>query len=247
MTRARAPARTRLLRPSTNVRMCILCRGKKKIKTGSACTCKSVRASCPPETHMDAFEVRLCEEVRRYRHLYDSSCKDYKNVQVTHSAWKEIALTRGKDEAKCRNKWKYLRDRFVKTKRIKGRGGATGSGSAMIPIYSALGWLSAFVKHRATPSNLTALENPPAHHPKSDVSSASECPAAAPSPSTSAVYDRTGQTLLTVNLSPIQTRLERLDRIGEQREDAGEEAQLCSDGGRHAQEMSTSAEVSGKI
>ncbi|XP_039620758.1 uncharacterized protein LOC120536461 isoform X3 [Polypterus senegalus] len=95
----------------------------------------------------------------------------------------------------------------------------------MSQIYSALDWLSEFDKHRATPSNLTALKSPTAHHPVSDV------PAAAPSPSTSAVYDRTGQPLLTVNLSPIgnaiQTRLRRLDRIGEQREDAGEGANFA--------------------
>lgn len=94
-----------------------------------------------------SFEERLAEEVRKYRHLYDTSQREYKDFQKMNNSWKEISQTLGKDEAVCTAKWKYLRDRFVKAKRkMKGK-----SGDA---IYTILSWLDSFVKFRETESNV---------------------------------------------------------------------------------------------
>ena len=69
------------------------------------------------QTNMDAFEELLCDEVRRYPHLYNPSLQYYKDAQMTTNSWGEIARTLGKEEKVCRAKWKYLRDRFVKIKK----------------------------------------------------------------------------------------------------------------------------------
>ncbi|XP_029104392.1 uncharacterized protein LOC114909421 [Scleropages formosus] len=97
--------------------------------------------------NMDKFEERLAEEVRKYRNLYDSSLKDYKNSQMTMNSWREIAKILGTDEHYCRHKWKCLRDRFVKaTKRMEGRAGEAVADSDMPYICITLFWLSSFVK-----------------------------------------------------------------------------------------------------
>ncbi|KAF0041624.1 hypothetical protein F2P81_005156 [Scophthalmus maximus] len=49
--------------------------------------------------------------VRRYRHLYDRSVREYKDPQLARSSWKEIASTLAKDDVFCRKLWKNLRDR----------------------------------------------------------------------------------------------------------------------------------------
>ena len=69
------------------------------------------------QSNMDAFEELLCDEVRRYPHLYNPSLQYYKDAQMTTTSWGEIARTLGKEEKVCRAKWKYLRDRFVKIKK----------------------------------------------------------------------------------------------------------------------------------
>ncbi|CAL8318375.1 unnamed protein product [Lota lota] len=99
------------------------------------------------------FEERLADEVRRYAHLYDSSQRDYKDLPKSNNSWKEIGTTLGKDEAICRAKWKYLRDRFSKAKRkmkwVKSGDGLYGV-AAVPRIYTMLSWLDSFIKHRET-------------------------------------------------------------------------------------------------
>ncbi|XP_016355770.1 transcription factor Adf-1-like [Sinocyclocheilus anshuiensis] len=98
------------------------------------------------------FEERLCEEVR-YPHLYNTSLKQYKDIQTCNNSWREVAQSLGKEESACRHKWKYLRDRFVTAKKkLKRRSGAPG-GRAVPSIVYLLSWLSDFVKHRDTDSN----------------------------------------------------------------------------------------------
>ncbi|XP_062381232.1 transcription factor Adf-1-like [Sardina pilchardus] len=92
------------------------------------------------------FEERLCEEVRRYPHLYNPSLKQYKDLQACNKSWREISQTLGREEFLCRNKWKYLRDRFVKAKKkLRGRSSDDGNVPRM---FSLLSWLTDYVNHR---------------------------------------------------------------------------------------------------
>ncbi|XP_028426304.1 zinc finger and SCAN domain-containing protein 12-like isoform X2 [Perca flavescens] len=98
---------------------------------------------------MDAcFEKELCEEVRRYPQLYDSS--KYRGHRTTSNAWQQIAQTLGRSELICRQKWKCLRDRYVKAKKKLKGGSGKASRSATAYIISMLDWLSGFINRGAT-------------------------------------------------------------------------------------------------
>ncbi|XP_053169755.1 zinc finger and BTB domain-containing protein 40-like [Scomber japonicus] len=96
-----------------------------------------------------SFEERLCEQIRRYPHIYNSSLREYKDNQLLLKSWRKVAQALGRDENFCRQKWKYLRDRYVRAKRkLKGR--RCGPYSPI--IISKLDWLSDFIRHRPTES-----------------------------------------------------------------------------------------------
>lgn len=99
------------------------------------------------------FDERLAEEVKQYRHLYDSSTRDYKDSLAAASSWQEIAQTVGLEEQICRVKWKNLRDRYVRAKRKMKPKSGDPSGAKEPPILQSLSWLSEFVKHRETETN----------------------------------------------------------------------------------------------
>ncbi|KAK2822806.1 hypothetical protein Q5P01_022871 [Channa striata] len=91
---------------------------------------------------MTKFEERLCEEVRKYRHLYDTSVREYRDPQRKSNSWREISRTLCSDQRTVKKRWKYIRDRFVKAKkRLKGPEGLKN-----IPaILESLSWLDTFV------------------------------------------------------------------------------------------------------
>ncbi|XP_062847653.1 uncharacterized protein LOC134310067 [Trichomycterus rosablanca] len=61
----------------------------------------------------------------------------------------------GKEETVCKKAWKNIRDRYVKAKKKShGRSGDPGGNKHVSPILVELGWLSQFVKHRSTDTNL---------------------------------------------------------------------------------------------
>ena len=59
---------------------------------------------------MDQFEKnRLSEEVRLYRHLYDTALKQHIDHVSSHNSWTEIGRTLRKEREFCK-----LRDGYVK-------------------------------------------------------------------------------------------------------------------------------------
>lgn len=58
---------------------------------------RTVRLASAPTAHapdnkMDSwFEERLCKEIRRYPHSYNSSFKQYRDSQMVLNSWREIA------------------------------------------------------------------------------------------------------------------------------------------------------------
>ncbi|XP_061570318.1 uncharacterized protein LOC133423982 isoform X2 [Cololabis saira] len=97
----------------------------------------------------EGFDERLCEEIRRYPHLYNSSGVHYRDANMCNTSWRKIAAKLGRSELFCRHKWKFLRDKFVRVKRKLQKKGAAVDGGAPVPrIYSLLCWLSDYVKHK---------------------------------------------------------------------------------------------------
>lgn len=100
------------------------------------------------------METKLSEQVRLNRHLYDPSMKEHRDFQRVQNSWKEIAEALGKDEVFCRKMWKNLRDKFVRMKRRSERRSGSIGGYRPTPLMRKLAWLTNFVKHRETETNL---------------------------------------------------------------------------------------------
>lgn len=109
---------------------------------------------------MDSFEDKLAEAVRKYEHLYNTSCKTYKDTQMTNNSWKEIARTLCTEESVCRKRWINLRDKFAKAKRrVQKKKSGDPGGRKLIPaLYTSLQWLDAHIKPRKTTTNMTVSQ-----------------------------------------------------------------------------------------
>ncbi|XP_029913187.1 transcription factor Adf-1-like [Myripristis murdjan] len=107
---------------------------------------------------MANFDDRLAEEVRKHPALYDSSSKGYKDTSSSVASWREIAQTLQIDENVCRQKWKNLRDKFVRAKRKVETRSGDGRKARVPCIVTQLHWLSTFVRHRETESHLPHSE-----------------------------------------------------------------------------------------
>ena len=96
---------------------------------------------------MADFEAKLCEEVQKYPHLYDSSLREHKDSGRVSNSWSEFASTLETPVEICKKKWRYIREQYVKCKKTaKGKSGDGRKGKSK---YDALlEWLSPFVKHR---------------------------------------------------------------------------------------------------
>ncbi|KAF1372378.1 hypothetical protein PFLUV_G00264760 [Perca fluviatilis] len=77
-----------------------------------------------------------------------SEDSEYNDRKISLNSWRQIAQTLGKSETACRQKWKSLRDRYVKAK-TRRKGGSSKTGRRAY-IISMLDWLSGFIKHRST-------------------------------------------------------------------------------------------------
>uniref|UniRef100_A0AAV2MAE7 MADF domain-containing protein n=1 Tax=Knipowitschia caucasica TaxID=637954 RepID=A0AAV2MAE7_KNICA len=111
---------------------------------------------------MDHVEERLCEEVRRYVHIYDANSRDYKDAQMTGNLWREISQTLGMDVAECQRRWRLVRYKFVRLKKkMVGRSGEAGDGQKVPGLFHSLSWLSPYVRHRErqTSTNVTERQS----------------------------------------------------------------------------------------
>lgn len=57
---------------------------------------------------MDVFEERLAEEVRRYKHLYDTTLPLFKTHDATLNSWGEMGTTLGCVPQVCLKMWKAI-------------------------------------------------------------------------------------------------------------------------------------------
>ncbi|XP_038135546.1 uncharacterized protein LOC119779815 [Cyprinodon tularosa] len=102
------------------------------------------------ENHeMKKLEERICEEVRKYPHLYDSRSPHHKDSKYSSNAWREIARNVGLDTAEAVRRWKNARDKFVRQRRDMR---AKKNGKRVPAFYLFMSWLEPFVNHRQTTS-----------------------------------------------------------------------------------------------
>jgi len=111
-------------------------------------------------TGMDSFEDQLAEAVRKYGNLYNTSSKTYKDTQMANNSWREIAQTLCTEESICRKRWRYLRDKFAKSKRCvqTKKSGDPGGRKSIPALYTLLQWLNDHIKHGVTTTNMTVSQ-----------------------------------------------------------------------------------------
>ncbi|XP_047455362.1 uncharacterized protein LOC125016739 isoform X1 [Mugil cephalus] len=103
---------------------------------------------------MAHVEQRLCEEVRRHKHLYDPSSPDYKDRHMAANSWNEISKNIGLDVSECMRRWKNVRDKYVRLrKKLISRSGDPCS-KRVPSLYIRLSWLEKYVKHRCDDGSL---------------------------------------------------------------------------------------------
>lgn len=103
---------------------------------------------------MDNFEAKLCQEVHKYPHLYDSSLTEYRDPIKIQNTWSIIAEKLTTDVNAVKKKWKYLRECYVKSRKSAQRRNSEGRLGKPIKYHDMLVWLSPFVKHRKTEPNM---------------------------------------------------------------------------------------------
>ncbi|XP_050101524.1 uncharacterized protein LOC126581716 [Anopheles aquasalis] len=99
-------------------------------------------------------EERLIELVRNHPYLYDTSNMYYRDVHKKEETWEEIAGTMGIQVTLAKKKWRCLRDRYMRSKKlIKG---TTGQATIKVQAIAALEFLEPFIQPRSTNSNVLA-------------------------------------------------------------------------------------------
>lgn len=95
------------------------------------------------------FDDVLIREVQKYSHLYDITSKNYRDSRMSEISWMSIAETCGRSSKECKDRWRYLRDQYVKRRKTFDENGLEFSGKRhKWKHFDALNFLSVFIKHR---------------------------------------------------------------------------------------------------
>ncbi|XP_018788166.1 PREDICTED: uncharacterized protein LOC108968531 [Bactrocera latifrons] len=60
------------------------------------------------------MEVKLIKAIKRHPCLFDRSSTDFRNQYLKEEAWVAAAISTGASVEQCKQRWKSLRDRFVR-------------------------------------------------------------------------------------------------------------------------------------
>ncbi|XP_026016016.1 transcription factor Adf-1-like [Astatotilapia calliptera] len=109
---------------------------------------------------LESFEEQLAEQIALHHNLYDPGHKYYKNPHVSIKSWQEIAAALQTEPDKCREKWKQLRDRYVRAKKkFNSKSSQPARPARTPPLLKSLSWLDGYVKHRNAVTRYT-IESP---------------------------------------------------------------------------------------
>ncbi|XP_063048485.1 uncharacterized protein LOC134442106 [Engraulis encrasicolus] len=125
------------------------------------------------------MEEKLVLAVTGYPELYDLSDKKYSNKNAKQAAWSRVSFAVERPVTECQRKWKYLRDEYLKQRRLEKerRSGAEGGPRKRWKYMHILSFLEPHVRERETSSNFEASQ------PLADTDIEEECPSASASSS----------------------------------------------------------------
>ena len=98
-------------------------------------------------------DSKFIESVRQFPNLYNKKLKEYRDVEKALNSWKEIGTTCGKDWKECKQKWRKLRDAYVKVKKNEYRkmnikGGDSAEKHTNWPHYETMSFLEEHIRHK---------------------------------------------------------------------------------------------------
>ncbi|XP_024894182.1 uncharacterized protein LOC112468977 [Temnothorax curvispinosus] len=103
------------------------------------------------------FDDLLISIVKEYPHLYDSSCKDYRDVIKKENSWLEISKILATSPDVCCNRWTRLRESYSKEKKKRQNETANGSGASKrrgFIYFESMKYIDKFVKSRKSITNI---------------------------------------------------------------------------------------------
>ncbi|XP_016339975.1 transcription factor Adf-1-like [Sinocyclocheilus anshuiensis] len=65
-----------------------------------------------------AVTEKLIQSVHAYPVLYNVSLHDYRSAERRVKAWREVAASVGLSVVECKRRWKTIRDRFIRERRL---------------------------------------------------------------------------------------------------------------------------------
>ncbi|CAL8300479.1 unnamed protein product [Boreogadus saida] len=112
---------------------------------------------------MAGEEERLCDLIRIYPHIYDTSSVLHSNKNALENAWREVATAMEKSVAKVKVDWKAVRDRYTRAHKKWKTACRSGAGQITFgypKILTQLSWLSEFIRHRSTQGRFKEFGGP---------------------------------------------------------------------------------------
>ncbi|XP_029569794.1 uncharacterized protein LOC115162530 [Salmo trutta] len=105
------------------------------------------------------MEERIIFAVSSKPCLFDTTADSYRDINTKNAAWRQVSTIVGLPEEDCRKKWRGLRDRYQRERRVekeKKRSGSAASGQQPWRFCHILSFLDPFIVPRATSGNITA-------------------------------------------------------------------------------------------
>ncbi|XP_061086403.1 transcription factor Adf-1-like [Conger conger] len=106
-------------------------------------------------------EERLILAVSDNPVIYDLTMKGYHDKNIKNKAWRDVSAILGVSADKCKKKWKYLRDKYLKERKLemdRKRSGAMATSHKRWKYMGILGFLEPHCRERATTSNLVVVQ-----------------------------------------------------------------------------------------
>ena len=104
-------------------------------------------------------EQKLIEYVRSAVHLWDYHQEDYKDLPKCKHSWECIGVNLNVPVNEVKEKWRKLRDAYVRAKKVKSKSRDGGDYKVKWKHAEAMSFLDICIKHRDSESSLQILQN----------------------------------------------------------------------------------------
>ncbi|XP_071631573.1 uncharacterized protein [Temnothorax longispinosus] len=107
---------------------------------------------------VDTLNELIITCVQSYNHLYDKSVKNYKDNVMKNKSWEEIAKTCNISAEEVQERWKRLKTRYCRQRRLNEQATRSGSGIQTIkqwPLFESMKFMDKHIQRRRNFSNVS--------------------------------------------------------------------------------------------